>query len=81
MIKESREHLKETGWTYKQHLMHSITQSNKLLVIALKSYIHGFFPSLYKADGPISIIKMYHKIMRIQHIYKINKQLKDDGEI
>lgn len=81
MFKESKEHLEDTGWTYKQHLQHSIKQSNRLIVIALKSYIHGFFPSLFKADGPKSIIRIYHEIMRIHHIYKMNKQMKDNGEI
>lgn len=81
MFKKSKEHLNETGWSYKTHLIHSINQSNKLLSIAIKSYIHGIFPCWYKSDGPTSIIKMYHKIMKIHHIWKINKTMKDNGEI
>jgi len=81
MLKKSKEHLEETGWNYWQHLKHSITQSNKLIITAVKSYVHGFFPCWFKSDGPITIIKMYHKIMRIQHILKIEKKMKSDGEI
>lgn len=81
MFKKSKQHLDETQWTYWQHLTHSIHQSNKLIAIAIKSYIHGFFPCWYTADGPITIIKMYHSIMKIHHVWKINKKMKDQGEI
>lgn len=81
IIKKSLDHLDETKWSYRKHLLHSIKQSNKLILTALKSYIHGFIPALYKSDGPITIIKMYREIIKIHHIQKINKQLKDNGDI
>jgi hypothetical protein len=81
MFKESKEHLKETGWSYWQHLRHSVKQSNRLIATAIKSYIHGIFPCWYKSDGPITIIKMYHTIMKIHHIWKINKDMKDRGDV
>ena len=81
MFKKSKEHLKETEWSYWQHLGHSVYQSNRLIKLAIKSYIHGIFPAIYKADGPKTIIRMYHEIMRIRHIQKIQKDMKDHGDI
>jgi hypothetical protein len=75
LIKKSKQHLEETEWSYKVHLLHSIKQSNKLIIAALKSYIHGVFPCWYKADGPITIIKMYHSILKIKHVQKIKEDL------
>lgn len=81
IFKKSKQHLEETGWTYREHLLHSVHQSNTLIILALKSYIHGIFPCWYKADGPKTIIKMYHQIMKIHHIWKMNKDMKDKGEV
>ena len=68
-IKEGYHHLKvETGWGYWYHLWHSIKNSWALLVIAFKSVVHGLLPWIRKADAPKGVIKMYHQIMRIQHI-------------
>ena len=71
-----KEHLEEAEKTYWAHLKHAFKQSNKLIVAAIKSYIHGIFPHLYKADGPITVIKIYREIRRIRHIQKLDKALK-----
>lgn len=81
MFNKSKEHLKETQWSYWKHLCHSFKQSNKLISVAFKSYIHGIVPAWYKSDGPVTIIKMYHQIMKIQHIWKMNRDMKDKGDI
>ena len=74
IIKESIYHLRdETGWTYRYHLWHSIINSSRLIKIAFKSVVHGFLPFLWKADAPKGVIKMYHEIMKIEHIRKMDK--------
>jgi hypothetical protein len=71
-----KEHLAEAEKTYWAHLKHAFRQSNKLIVAAIKSYIHGIFPNLYKADGPLTVIKIYREIRKIRHIQKLDKALK-----
>ena len=34
---------------------------------------HGLFPFMWKADAPIGVIKLYHEIMKIEHIRKMDK--------
>jgi hypothetical protein len=63
-----KEHLTESKMTYSGHLAHSVKQSNRLIVIAVKSYIHGLFPWMFANSGPLGIYKMYKEIRRMQHI-------------
>jgi hypothetical protein len=73
-IKQAKHHLDdETGWTYSYHLIHSIKNSWLLVKIAFKSLAHGLFPWVWKADSPIAVIKLYHQIMKIEHIKKMDK--------
>ena len=81
MFKKSKEHLEETEWTYWVHLCHSIKQSNRLILTAIKSYIHGLVPAWFKADGPKTVFRMYHEIKRIRHIEKMEREMKDKGEL
>ena len=81
LYRKSKEHLEETEWSYWKHLTHSIHQSNKLIATALKSYIHGIFPCWFKADGPVTVAKMYHQIMKIHHVNKMIKEMKDRGDL
>jgi len=73
-IRESREHLRETGWSYAKHLHHSVRQSNRLIKIALQSYLHGLIPCIYKANGPLGIYRIYKEIRKIKHVLKIFDQ-------
>ena len=76
-----KEHLKESGMGYGQHLGHSIKQSNRLIVIAVKSYVHGFLPWFFAASGPLGIYKMYKEIRRMHHIENMfDKQDKADAD-
>lgn len=75
--RESKEHLNETEWSYLYHLRHSIKQSNRLIFLAIKSYLHGFFPWMFKSDGPVTIYKMYREISKIHHVQKIFRKIKD----
>jgi len=74
MIKDSKDHLKETEWSYWFHLRHSFKQSNRLIATAIKSYIHGIIPALYKSDGPLFIYKTYKEIRKIHHIQKMERE-------
>ena len=74
IVKKSIYHLKvETGWSYQYHLWHSIKNSSILIKIAFKSIIHGLLPFMWKNDAPKEVIKLYHEIMKIQHVKKIDK--------
>ena len=73
-LKDAIYHLKvETGWSYWYHLWHSIVNSWRLIKISFKSVVHGLLPNVWKADAPIEVIKIYHEIMRIQHIQKMDE--------
>lgn len=74
LVKKSIYHLKvETGWGYFFHLQHSLKNSWTLIVLAFKSVVHGLIPSVWKADAPKGVIRLYHQIMRIEHIQKMDK--------
>jgi hypothetical protein len=68
------QHLDEVEQTYWQHLVHSFKQSNALIIIALKSYVHGVFPMFFAGDGPIGIYKIYKEIRRMHHVLRLFKE-------
>lgn len=70
-LTKARNHLKETDWTYWQHFRHSVKQSNRLIVIAVKSYIHGLLPWLYPSSGPVGIYQIYREIRKLHHVQKM----------
>ena len=73
-FRKAKHHLSvETGWGYWYHLGHSLKNSWALIVIAFKSTVHGLLPWVWKSDAPKGVIKMYHQIMRIEHIAKMDK--------
>jgi len=47
-----------------------------MIVGAIKSYIHGIFPNIYKTDGPLTIFKIYREIIKIRHIKKLDEETK-----
>lgn len=79
LFKTSSKHLKETGWSYWQHLSHSIKQSNRLIVIAIKSYIHGIMPWMFVASGPVGVYKIYKEIKHMHHVQKILENVDDNS--
>ena len=60
--------------SYLDHLQHSIRQSNRLIVIAIKSYIHGLLPWVYSSAGPLGVYKIYKEIKRMHHVQKLFKK-------
>jgi len=74
MMKKISDHLDESEMTYREHLMHSVKQSNRLITIAVKSYIHGVFPWMFANAGPLGVYKIYKEVKRMHHIQRIFKQ-------
>jgi hypothetical protein len=75
-MKRVKEHLEESNMGYSEHLAHSVKQSNRLIVIAIKSYLHGLFPWMYASAGPLGIYRIYKEVKRMHHIQRMYK--KDD---
>lgn len=73
-----KEHLEESNMSYREHLAHSIKQSNRLIVIAIKSYIHGLFPWMYPSAGPLGVYRIYKEVKRMHHIQRMYR--KDDEQ-
>lgn len=72
-MNQATKHLEESGMSYWPHLLHSVRQSNKLIVIAVKSYIHGVLPWFFVADGPLGVYRIYKEIRRMHHVQKLFK--------
>jgi hypothetical protein len=70
-MKSAQEHLQDSDMGYWAHLAHSFKQSNRLVVIAVKSYIHGIFPWVFANRGPVGVYKIYREIRNMRHIRKI----------
>jgi hypothetical protein len=69
-MKKITHHLAESRMSYTKHLMHSIGQSIRLIVIAIKSLIHGVFPSLYINSGPLGVYRIYKEVKHLEHVRK-----------
>jgi len=67
----AKQHLQDSNMGYWAHLAHSFRQSNRLVVIAVKSYIHGVFPWFFASEGPVGVFKIYREIRQQRHIRKI----------
>jgi hypothetical protein len=72
-MNQAQQHLKESEMSYWAHLGHSIKQSNRLIVIALKSYVHGVLPWFFASDGPLGVYQIYREIRRMHHVQKLFK--------
>jgi hypothetical protein len=70
-MKSTQEHLQESQMGYWTHLAHSFKQSNRLVSIAVKSYIHGIFPQFFANRGPVGVYKIYREIRQMRHVKKI----------
>jgi len=70
-MKSAKQHLKDSQMGYWTHLAHSFRQSNRLIAIAVKSYIHGILPWFFANRGPVGVFKIYREIRNQRHIRKI----------
>ena len=72
-MKKITRHLAESRMSYWKHLGHSIRQSNQLIVIAIKSYIHGIFPGVFVNAGPLGVYKIYQEIKKLHQLQQLFK--------
>ena len=70
-MKSAKQHLQDSQMGYWTQLTHSFKQSNRLVAIAVKSYIHGIFPQFFANRGPVGVFKIYREIRNMRHIRKI----------
>jgi len=66
-----KQHLEESDMSYGQHLTHSLKQSGRLIVIAVKSVIHGILPWFFASAGPLGVYKVYKEIRKLHHVQRI----------
>lgn len=59
--------------SYGQHLTHSLRQSGRLIVIAVKSVIHGILPWFFASAGPLGVYRIYKEIRQLHHVQRIFK--------
>lgn len=70
-MNQVKQHLEESGMSYWTHLKHSIKQSNRLIAIALKSYVHGVLPWLWASAGPLGVYRIYKEIRHMHHVQRL----------
>jgi hypothetical protein len=63
-------HLIESHMSYTKHLAHSVKQSCRLIVIAVKSSIHGVFPGIFINSGPLGVYRIYKEVRQMEHVRK-----------
>lgn len=78
LYQKIKNHLTESSMSYGEHFMHSVKQSNRLIIIAIKSYVHGIFPWIFNASGPLGIYRIYKEIRKMHHVQQMF--LKDDDQ-
>lgn len=66
-----QQHLKDTGWTYWQHLHHSITVGLTLIKIALFGFVHGVIPGFWANKAPVGIYRVFKDMRRLRHTQKL----------
>lgn len=70
-MNQVKKHLEESSMSYWAHLRHSVKQSNRLIVIAVKSYVHGVLPWFWASDGPLGVYRIYKEIRRMHHVQRL----------
>ena len=69
-MNKHRQHLEETGWTYWQHLHHSIVVCSRLMKIVVLGLLHGLFPAFWANKGPVGIYRLFKDMRRLRHTQK-----------
>lgn len=65
-----KQHLRDSGWSYFQHMSHGLHQVGKLAVITFKGLVHSFVPGIWASAAPIGIYNMYKDLKRHKHVQK-----------
>jgi hypothetical protein len=74
----TKDHLIESDMSYIYHCKHGIINGTRLLLGALASYIHSFFPPLFPRYSIMTVLSLYHEIKKRQHIQKIERVFLDE---
>ena len=56
-----------TGWSYSEHLTHSLHIGFRLIKIAIIGFVHGLFPWILPSYAPKEIIKLSNEMKRLRH--------------
>ncbi len=67
-FEKSNKHLDDSNMSYGYHLTHSVVNGNKLLLLALSSYIHALLPWKLKQHAARGVIKMYEDMKIWPHL-------------
>lgn len=70
----TKDHLIESNMSYIYHCKHGVINGTRLLLGALTSYIHSFFPPLFPRHSIMTVLSLYHEIKKRHHIQKIERQ-------
>jgi len=74
MLKNVKEHLKQSNMTYWYHCKHASKHGTRLVVAGLKSYVHAVLPWFWKYDGPKTVIKIYSEMRRLKHLRRMMQE-------
>lgn len=74
----TKDHLIESNMSYIYHCKHGIKNGTRLLLGALASYVHSFFPPLFPRYSIMTVLSLYHEIKRHCHIQKIERRYLDE---
>lgn len=55
------QHLEDSQTTYFEHLKFAVYASLQLLIAAIASIIHAFFPFMFKGTAAFIVIKLYNQ--------------------
>jgi len=59
MIKNSKNHLKDAGESYMQHMGAALKVSSQLLIASLQAFFHSMIPALFTKSASTKIKELY----------------------
>jgi hypothetical protein len=77
IIKKSKEHLEDSGKTYRQHFSGAYYYGFRLIIAAIASFIHGIFPFLLRGTAALTIIDAYYDELHNHKNSEYQKYIKD----
>lgn len=69
-IEKSNKHLTDSNMGYWYHCWHSVTNGNRLFVLALSSYVHAILPWKLKQHAARGVIRLYENMKQWPHLRK-----------
>jgi len=68
ILQKSSKHLKDSNMGYWYHFWHSVNNGNKLLILAISSYLHAILPGKLKQHAARGVISMYEDMKKWPHL-------------